>query len=303
MLTASALKALLRAHHLRLTKRLGQHHLIDARMIERIVEGCQLSSQDTVVEIGAGLGALTEVLAGHARRLIAVEVDARIAALLRDRMAAFPNVEVDCRDILTFPWERVRSAVVMGAIPYSIPSPILVALAEQRAQVQRIILIVQEAVADRLLAAPSTKAYGRLTLLAQYCWRMEPLLRIPRSAFFPQPDVDSTCLRFIPHPQPPVGVRDERVLFQVIKTAFGQRRKSLVNCLRPQLDGAQARATCGRILQALGFSALVRGEALSLAQFAALTNALTDAGLASYDMEGKSKKSERYLDDFRRDMV
>ncbi len=287
MLSAFALKALLRTHDLRLTKRLGQHHLIDARMVARIVDACELASTDTVVEIGAGLGALTERLAERARRVIAVEVDARICALLRSRMAAFANVDIECADILTFPWARVGPAVVVGAIPYSITSPILVALSEQRGHIRRAILVMQHEVAGRLLAAPGTRAYGRLTLLAQYHWRMASLLRVPRSAFFPQPDVDSSCLRATPHPSPPVAVPDAQVLFEVIKAAFAQRRKSLVNGLRASLVRGADRAACERILGDLGLPASVRGETLSLGQFASLTNALTRAGIACYSSHRK----------------
>ena len=287
MLTPSELKALLRANDLRLTKRLGQHHLIDARMIARIIDGCRLTSSETVVEIGAGLGALTEPLAAHARRVIAVEVDARICALLRERMRGIANVEVECGDILTYPWARVGPAVVVGAIPYSITSPILVALSEQRARVLRAILVVQEEVADRLLAAAGTKAYGRLTLLAQYHWQLESLLRVPRSAFFPQPNVDSTCLRLMRHPRPPVAVHDEEGLFEVVKAAFAQRRKSLVNGLRASLARGTDRAVCERVLKDLGLPASVRGETLSLEQFARLANALTDAGIGSYRSQQK----------------
>src|SRR3989338_6451785 len=179
MLTPTELKALLAAQGLRLSKRLGQHHLIDPRVIARIVEGCQLSPAETVVEIGAGLGALTEELAQRAGRVIAVEVDRRICELLRGRMRARPSAHVVCQDILDFAWEPASPAVVVGAIPYSVTSPILVSLCEQRHAMRRAVLVIQREVAQRLLARPATKAYGRLSLLVQYGWEGNRLFDVP----------------------------------------------------------------------------------------------------------------------------
>lgn len=270
MLTAGELKTLLRTHGLRLTKRLGQHHLIDARVIERIVERCQLSPEDTVVEIGAGLGALTEPLARRAGRVIAVEVDRRIAAVLAERMRPWRNVTVACEDILQFSWARVSRVTVVGAIPYHITSPILVWLCEARHAIRKAVLLMQEEVADRLLARPGTKAYGRLSILGQYDWEIVPLLTVPRSAFFPQPGVDSRCVQLMPSGRPAAPVADEGFFFEVVKRAFSHRRKTLVNCLSEQVPRAKMEAT----LRRLGLPVSVRGEALSLAQFAALADAL-----------------------------
>lgn len=272
MLTASELKSLLREHRLALTKRLGQHHLIDAGIIERFVDLCELSRQDTVVEIGAGLGALTQPLARRAGRVIAVEVDRRISTLLAQRLAGLRNVEVICQDMLEFPWQQWESVVVVGAIPYSITSPILVSLCEQRARIRRALLLMQREVAQRLLASPGTKAYGRLGLLAQYCWRVSRAINVPRSAFFPQPDVDSTGLRLVARTDPAVAVDDEPALFRLIHAAFAHRRQSLVKCLSRYGSGGLDRSEVAQILHRVGVSATIRGEALSLEQFALLSN-------------------------------
>ena len=268
MLSASELKAFLRAHGVRLTKRLGQHHVVDPRVVQRLMDRLHLSSSDTVVEIGSGLGALTEPLAAHAGRVIAVDVDQTICALLRERLAQqwsptgkpgaplpssfdslrssldklgtcpergkaesrgslrttprpaggdIPsegppanlsraesreagarvegsNVTVVCGDILEFPWNAYEGSVVVGAIPYHITSPIIVSLCDNRRAIREAWLILQEEVARRLTAKPSTKAYGRLSVLGQYGWEIAPVMAIPRRAFFPQPEVDSTCL-------------------------------------------------------------------------------------------------------------
>ena len=275
MLTARELKAFLREHRVHLSARLGQHHLIDANVIERFADLCELSRHDTVVEIGAGLGALTEALARRAGRVIAVEVDRRISALLADRLGGLKNVEVVCQDILEFPWQSWESVVVVGAIPYSITSPIFVSLCEQRARIRQALLLMQREVAQRLLAGPGTKAYGRLSLLGQYCWRASRVIDVPRSAFFPQPDVDSTGLRLVARANPAVAIDEERVLFRLIQVAFAHRRQSLMKCVSDYSEGFVDRPEMAHILHHVGMSATIRGEALSLEQFALLSNELS----------------------------
>lgn len=274
MLTASALKQVLRERQLRLTKKLGQNHLIDARAIERILEVCQLSASDTVVEIGAGLGALTEPLARQAARVIAVEIDRRVAEVLAERMRPLANVAVRHQDILEFDWAGLSDIVVVGAIPYHITSPIIVALTAHRQQIRRAVLVVQEEVADRLAAQPGTRAYGRLSVLAQYGWQVAKRGRISRSAFFPQPAVDSCCLELQPHARPPVAVSDEARFFEVVKAAFAQRRKTLVNSLLEGGSLGVPRSAIESALRQLKLSGTVRGEMLSLAQLGQLSNLL-----------------------------
>lgn len=277
MLHAAALKTLLRIHGLHLRKRLGQHHLIDPRVIELIADAAQLSRSDTVVEIGAGLGALTEPLAQRAGRVLAVEVDRRICALLAERLALLANVTVVHGDILRLQRERLDGAVVVGAIPYSLTSPILVWLAELGQRIQRAVLVIQAEVADRMLASPGPGAYGRLSLLTQYRWQARRRFQVPRSAFFPQPDVDSSCLELIPWAKPPVAVDDESMFFDFIKAAFSQRRKTLVNCLSAPSGLKFPRDVVEAAMDSLQLPRTVRGEALSLAQFAALAKTLGKA--------------------------
>ena len=274
MLTASELKTFLRTHELRLTKRLGQHHLVDAQLAGRLIEQVHLSPNETVVEIGAGLGALTELLAANAGRVIAVEVDPKVCELLRVRLAGCSNVSVLCEDILTFSWTAHQGSVVVGAIPYHITSPILVSLCGNRRVIREAWLILQEEVAQRLLAQPGTKAYGRLSVLGQYCWDIASVMTISRSAFFPQPEVDSVCLKLQPRSQPPVAVADEPLMFEVVKAAFAHRRKTLANCLSAHEPTLANRPQAEAVLRQMGLPAGVRGEQLSLEQFAHLANAL-----------------------------
>lgn len=274
MLTTAALKTFLQTHHLRLTKRLGQHHLVDAALIRQFLDRCRLSNDDTVVEIGAGLGALTEPLAGRVGRVMAVEVDRAVGRLLTERLAGVDGVTVVCEDILDFSWEGLKDVTVIGAIPYQITSQIVAALCERRRIIRRAVLIIQEEVAERLVAGPGTKAYGRLSLLAQYCWDVSILMRVPRRAFFPQPGVDSCAVQLSGRRQPPVAVENERWFFEVVKSAFSHRRKTLVNCLASLRGDGIDRAEVEAIVRSLGLSSSVRGEALTPAQFGALANRL-----------------------------
>ena len=276
MHTQRELVALLKRHGLHLSKRLGQHYLVDPSMTRRIVELCALPDDATIVEIGAGLGALTDLLAARSRRVIAVELDHGVAGLLRERMSSLPNVEVVEQDILDFPWAEHPGCAVVGAIPYHITSPILVQLAERVPDIAGVWIGTQRELADRLAAKPGTKAYGRLSVLAQYGFVVKPLLRMPRTVFFPEPDVDSMWLQLIPHARPPVSPEHKALFFDVVRAAFSQRRKMLANCLvhveRVQLD----RDAALRAMERAGIAPRARGEELDLQTFAALTEAVAD---------------------------
>ena len=274
MVSAAELKALLRAHGLRLRKRLGQHHLVDPQVVRQLIQRGQFSRDEAIIEIGAGLGALTEPLAQVVSRVTALDVDQQFCDVLAQRMAAFPHVRVLCQDVLRFSWTGLKDVTVVGAIPYHITSPIVVALCEARQAIRRAILIVQHEVAQRLLASPGTKAYGRLSVLGQYGWRITRLFDVPRSAFFPQPAVDSCCVQFTARARPAVDVDDEAFFFQVVKAALAQRRKTLINCLSHQDAVGVPRESLEAMIQPLGFSPTLRGETLSIAQFASLANAL-----------------------------
>ena len=275
MHTKSELSALLRAHGLRLNKRLGQHYLIDPHMCRKLVRSCRLTKANAVVEIGSGLGALTDLLAADAKRVIAIEVDRAICEALKQRMAALPNVEVRHQDVQRFDWAAHAGHVAVGALPYCLTSPILVALCDHAGEISRAWFGVQREVAQRLAARPGTKAYGRLTVLVQYHFDVRVMMPIPRGAFFPQPEVDSSWIELRARPKGFVPVKDEAMLFELVRAAFSQRRKTLVNCLQqlkaPRLSREQAVA----VLADAGLPERVRGEALSIAQFARLADLLS----------------------------
>lgn len=281
MHTKSELLEILRANHLRLKKRLGQHYLVDPRVVERLLRCCGITAEDTVVEIGAGLGALTEGLADAAKHVLAVELDPVICELLKTRLLARSNVHVACQDILTFAWAEASVTKAVGAIPYQITSPLLLTLCEQAVSINSAFaeawLGLQQEVAQRLDAKPGTKAYGRLTILVQYHFDVKRVMAIPRRAFFPQPNVDSSWIRLTTRPHPAVAVHDESLFFDVVRAAFAQRRKTLLNGLRQLSRISLEREEAMSVLDRAGLSQNIRGEELSLEAFARLANAVKQA--------------------------
>ena len=246
--------------------RLGQHFLADRRVQQRILEALHLTPEDLVIEIGAGRGAMTGLLAEHAGRVVAVEVDPRLAAELREKFRGHPRVEIVEGDILTLPLEYPR-ARVFGNLPYYITSPILMRLFARAAQFDEIVVMVQKEVAQRLAAAPGSRTYGLLSVTARFYTRPELLFTIPPGAFRPAPQVDSALVRMrvAPHGPPDEG------FFRFLRAAFHQKRKRLVNNLKA-LYGAE------RVKQAMERSGLpmgARAEEMSLEQFQALFLLLT----------------------------
>ena len=258
----------------RLKKRLGQHVLTDPHTARRIVDAAGALAGRTVVEVGPGLGALTEHLAGRAQRLIGVELDAALHQRLAARFAGRNDVTLLRQDILAFDFAGLRDVVVVGAIPYQITSPLLRHLTAHHARISDAWLVIQREVAQRLAAGPGTKAYGRLSCAVQY-WAAPRLCFIVKpGAFTPPPQVDSALVHLAMRRTPAVRVQNEARFFEVIAAAFGHRRKTLLNCL---LMAPALRDRREAILQALAAAELQptqRGETVSLAQFARLTDAL-----------------------------
>ena len=274
MHTKAELLDLLRTHKIHLHQRRGQCYLIDPTMTRRLVASCGLTGADTVVEIGAGLGALTDELAAAAKRVIAVEIDSGVAQTLAGRVSHPDTIDVWNGDVLEFPWAEHAPVVVVGMIPYHITSPILVNLCEHRAHLRDVWLGMQREVAQRLCAGPGTKAYGRLGLFVQYAFAPDMKFTIPRTSFFPQPDVDSTWVHLAPRAAPPVAAADEPLLFDVIRAAFGQRRKMLANCLKEVETVRRRKLDPAGLLAAAKLPPRVRGEELTLADFARLADAI-----------------------------
>jgi 16S rRNA (adenine1518-N6/adenine1519-N6)-dimethyltransferase len=253
-------------------KRLGQHFLVQPGIAQRIVELARLGGKERVVEIGPGLGALTDRLAARAADLWLVEVDADLAQRLRVRYADRRHVHVVEADVLAVDFPALlgpgSTAVVVANLPYNIATAVLAKLLADPRCFARLVVMVQREVAERLRAQPGGKAYGVLSVLTQFAARVHSGMRVGPGAFVPPPKVDSEVIVVEPHREPPVPVRDPLLLRRVVTTAFGQRRKQLANSLRPLCANAAG------LLQSVGIDPARRPETLSLAEFAALTDAL-----------------------------
>ena len=277
----SRTRAQLAVRGLRPRRARGQHFLVDPQVRDAIVEAAGIGPDSTVVEVGPGTGILTAALLQRGAQVLAVELDRGLAALLRETLGTHPRFSLCVGDILAFDFAthlgthpargRIR---VVANIPYSITSPLVLRLLEGRAWFEVLFLTVQREVAARLVASPGSKAYGALSLACRYRAAARPVLAIPRTAFDPVPEVESTLVRFDLLDAPRVAVASEARLFRVIRAAFGQRRKTLRNALRGAGWGA---APLDAALGRAGIAGSRRGETLALEEFAQLSDALPDA--------------------------
>jgi 16S rRNA (adenine1518-N6/adenine1519-N6)-dimethyltransferase len=264
----------LRSFSVRPKKRFGQHFLSSPTILSGILRLAELTPDDVVLEIGAGTGTLTEALAGRVRHLIALELDRELILPLQQRFAARPHVEIIHADALTFDLAQLpRPIKVVANLPYGTAVAILTRLLDQRTCLDSAVIMVQREVAERLYARPGIKAYGSLTLLTQWYATVEKGFHVPPSAFSPPPKVRSTVVKIIPRPVPPVTVGDEALLFRVIRGAFAQRRKTLLNALRHEFQSIES-ATLRQLLDHAGIAPTRRGETLTMHEFAQLTDAL-----------------------------
>jgi len=272
----SELKALLARHGIELTRRLGQHFLIDRNHLDKIVAAADLSPGDTVLEIGPGAGVLTVELGRRAGQVTSIELDRALPPVLAEVMADYPNWRLVEGDALRIDWEPLLpsegSVKVVANIPYNITSPLLVKMLEHRPPFASITLLVQKEVAERLKAAPGTDNYGSISVFAQYYATVTIPAIVPRGAFFPPPKVDSAILHLVPHATPPVAARSAEAFFAISRAAFQQRRKMLLGALSHGLD--RSRDEIGEALAAAGVAPERRAETLNLEEIAALSRAL-----------------------------
>lgn len=245
-------------------RRLGQNFLFDPAILRRIVEAARLSPEDTVVEIGPGHGRLTRMLAGAAGRVIAIELDDALFRRLEGELGALPNVELVHEDALRYPYEKLGRFKVVANIPYYITTPIIFRLLENRDRLQTMTILMQREVAERIVAKPGGKDYGVLSVSVQYYGRPELKFIVPRGAFRPVPKVDSALLHVEVSAEPCISVADEEMFFRVVRTAFGQRRKTLENSLRPLAPDI------GDKLRSLNIDPKRRPETMSIEEFAAV---------------------------------
>ena len=268
--------ALIKAHDFSFKKRFGQNFLIDSHVLDKIIRGADIGKEDAVLEIGPGIGTLTQALCEAAGEVTAVEIDRDLIPILEKTLAAYDNVRIINEDILKLDLSAIseKPLKVVANLPYYITTPILMGLFESGAPLLSITVMVQKEVADRMQAAPGGKDYGALSLAVQYYAEAEIIANVPPNCFIPRPGVGSAVIRLTKHAAPPVQPKDEKFMFRLIRAAFAQRRKTLVNTLRNDSSLSYSREQLETVLAAMGLPAAVRGERLSLAEFAELSDRL-----------------------------
>ena len=264
-------------------KKFGQNFLIDEHVLGKIIRSAEITEDDFVVEIGPGIGTLTQYLAASAREVAAIEIDDALIPILEDTLSAYDNVTVIHEDVLKVDLCKLaeeknggKPIKVVANLPYYITTPIIMGLFENHVPVESITIMVQKEVADRMKTGPGSKDYGALSLAVQYYAKPELVANVPPNCFMPRPRVGSAVIRLTRHTEAPVEAEDEKLMFQMIRASFNQRRKTLVNGLGNAPELHIPKEMTAEVLDEMGLSVSVRGEALTLAQFAELSNRILE---------------------------
>lgn len=270
---------ILQKYNFNFQKKFGQNFLINTGVLEDIIDAAEVTDEDMVLEIGPGIGTMTQYLCENARQVIAVEIDTNLIPILKDTLSAYDNVRIINDDILKVDinelareYNNGRPIKVVANLPYYITTPIIMGLFESHVPIESITVMVQKEVADRMQAEPGTKDYGALSLAVQYYSKPQIVVNVPPSCFMPQPKVGSTVISLRRHQQPVVQVEDEKLMFKVIRASFNQRRKTLANGLNNYGGINLTKEQIQQSIEELGVPVNIRGEALSLEQFACLSN-------------------------------
>ncbi|MCM1541067.1 MAG: 16S rRNA (adenine(1518)-N(6)/adenine(1519)-N(6))-dimethyltransferase RsmA [Blautia sp.] len=272
---------ILRKYNFNIQKRFGQNFLIDTNVLDRIVAAAEITKEDCVLEIGPGIGAMTQYLAERAGKVTAVEIDKNLIPILAETLSGYDNVTVINGDILKLDIGKLveeknggAPVKVVANLPYYITTPIIMGLLESHAPIKSITVMVQREVADRMQVGPGTKDYGALSLAVQYYAKPEIVANVPPNCFIPRPNVGSAVIRLTRHGTPPVQVKDEKKMFSLIRASFNQRRKTLVNGLCNAAELRLSKEQVTGALEEMGLPPAIRGEALTLGQFAKLSDLL-----------------------------
>lgn len=272
---------ILQKYRFRFQKRLGQNFLIDTRVLDKILAASGITEEDVALEIGPGIGTMTQYLADAAKKVIAVEIDRELIPILEDTLSGFDNVRIIQGDALKLDIRALaeeenagKPLKVAANLPYYITTPLIMGMLERREPVESMTLMVQKEVAARMQAGPGSKDYGALSLAVQYYAEPYTVANVPPNCFLPRPKVGSAVIRLTRHKNPPVEADDERTMFEVVRASFHQRRKTLVNSLSNSGRFGLPKEAILEAVKTLGKGAKVRGEALTLEEFAALSNEL-----------------------------
>jgi 16S rRNA (adenine1518-N6/adenine1519-N6)-dimethyltransferase len=278
-------KAILEKYGFSFKKSLGQNFLIDTNILKRIVEHAGLSETSGAIEIGPGIGALTEQLAKNSQKVVAFEIDQRLLPILKETLSPYPNVTVihqdvlksDVKAVMDSEFSDIDDVMVVANLPYYVTTPIIMKLLEDHLPIRGIVCMLQKEVADRISAKPGTKDYGSLSIAVQYYTEAETVMIVPKTVFVPQPNVDSAVIRLTRRQTPRVEIKDESFFFQVTRASFAQRRKTLFNNLQSGLpNGKEKKQLILSVLEEVGIDPTRRGETLSIEEFASLSDALYD---------------------------
>ena len=271
--------AVLQKYNFSFQKKFGQNFLIDTHVLDKIIRSAEITKDDFVLEIGPGIGTMTQYLACAAREVVAVEIDKALIPILEDTLSSYDNVTVINEDVLKLDIVKLaqernggKPIKVVANLPYYITTPIIMGLFESHVPVQSITVMVQKEVADRMQVGPGTKDYGALSLAVQYYAKPYIAANVPPNCFMPRPKVGSAVIRLECHEEPPVQVKDEKLMFRIIRASFNQRRKTLANGLKNSPEISLSREGIEQAIAELGNGASVRGEALNLEEFATLSN-------------------------------
>ena len=272
---------ILQKYNFTFQKKFGQTFLIDTHVLDKIIRAAEITKEDMVLEIGPGIGTMTQYLAEAAGKVVAVEIDKNLIPILSDTLSAYENVTIINEDVLKLDIQKLaneenqgRPIKVVANLPYYITTPIIMGLFENHVPVESITVMVQKEVADRMQTGPGNKDYGALSLAVQYYAEPYIVANVPPNCFMPRPKVGSAVIRLTCHEQPPVEVKDERLMFDIIRASFNQRRKTLANGLNNSDKLSFSKEEITEAIESLGKGSSVRGEALTLEEFAELSNYL-----------------------------
>lgn len=276
--------AILQKYNFNFQKKFGQNFLIDANILQNIIDAAEVTKDDCVLEIGPGIGTMTQYLCENAREVVAVEIDKKLIPILEsDTLAAYDNITIINEDILKVDINKLvqeknggKPIKVVANLPYYITTPIIMGLFESGVPIESITIMVQKEVADRMQTGPGTKDYGALSLAVQYYADAKVMLTAPAQCFMPRPNVDSAVIKLTRHQNPTVDVKDEKLMFKIIRASFNQRRKTLVNGLKNSSELNFSKEAIVDAIAAIGKPETIRGEALTLEEFAKLSNYLCE---------------------------
>lgn len=271
--------AVLQKYNFNFQKKFGQNFLIDTHVLDKIINAAEITKEDFVLEIGPGIGTMTQYLCENAREVVAVEIDKNLIPILEDTLKEYDNVTVINEDVLKVDINKLaeeknnkKPIKVVANLPYYITTPIIMGLFESHVPIDSITIMVQKEVAERMQVGPGTKEYGALSLAVQYYAKPEIIANVPPNCFMPRPKVGSAVIRLTRHKETPVQVKDEKLMFRIIRASFNQRRKTLVNGLKNSGELSLSKEIIEESIEELGVPLTIRGEALSLEQFAMLSN-------------------------------